>query len=71
MVVVVVVVVGMGAVVVYTGAVVVATVVVAGTVVGAMVEGVFASHLPLQVPSQLALDSQQYPLPSQPLLASQ
>ena len=77
-VVVVVVVVGMGVVVVvtvvvvvYTGAGVGATVVVGGTVVGAMVEGVFAFQLPLQLPSQLALDSQQYPLPSQPLLASQ
>ena len=48
-------------------AVVVGAIVVAGVVVG----GAFASHLPLQVPSQLALDSQQYPLPSQPLLASQ
>ena len=28
-------------------------------VVGAMVDGMFASHFPLQVPSQLALDSQQ------------
>ena len=54
----------MGVVVVVVVVVVVGAAVVGGAVVGAIVvvEGTFAFHIPLQVPSQLALDSQQYPL---------